>query len=164
MQKPPKDSSLETFREIQNLTNIKDDEKFVKDNDDIMKVFENFAKANNFNFPKENVEKMSLDAYDDVIKKLKLHFNRPRPKELAKQYGINLNDIELKSMKTPSYPSGHSAQGRLVANYLSRFTVLGNNISDSRNVAKAHYESDSKFGKKIGDMLYDHIKQDGEKS
>ena len=73
-------------------------------------------------------------------------------------------------MNTPSYPSGHSAQGRLIANYLNdlnstrAFTKLGNNISDSRNVAKAHYESDSKFGKKIGDMLYNHIKQDGEKS
>lgn len=57
MQKPPKDGSLETFREIQDLTRIKDDEKFVKDNDDIMEVFGNFAKANNFNFPEKTVKK-----------------------------------------------------------------------------------------------------------
>jgi hypothetical protein len=67
---PPKDNSLETFREIQDLTKIKEDPKFVKDNDDMMKVFGDFSKANNFNFPKETVEKMSLDAYDNVIKKL----------------------------------------------------------------------------------------------
>jgi hypothetical protein len=70
-------------------------------------------------------------------------------------------------MKTPAYPSGHSAQGRLIANYLNdlngtdRFNVLADNISDSRNVAKAHYKSDSEFGKQIGDMLYKHMKQNG---
>lgn len=166
-QNPPKDNSLETFREIQDLTRIKDNPKFVKDNDDMMEVFGNFSKANNFNFPEDTVKKMSLDAYDDVIKKLKFHFNRPRPKELAKQYGIKLNDVELPSMKTPAYPSGHSAQGRLIANYLNdlnntnRFSVLADNISDSRNVAKAHYKSDSEFGKQIGDMLYQHMKQNG---
>ena len=166
-QSPPKDNSLETFREIQDLTRIKDNPKFVKDNDDMMEVFGNFSKANNFNFPKETVKKMSLDAYDNVIKKLKFHFNRPRPKELAKQYGIELSDVELPSMKTPAYPSGHSAQSKLIANYLNdlnntnRFSILADNISDSRNVAKAHYKSDSEFGKQIGDMLYQHMKQNG---
>ena len=164
---PPKNNSLETFREIQDLSKIKDDPKFVKDNDDMIKVFGNFATENNYKFPEKIIKDMSLDAYDNVIKKLKFHFNRPRPKELAKQYGIKLNDIELKSMKTPAYPSGHSAQGRFIAKYLNdlnntnRFTALGENISDSRNVAKAHYKSDSEFGKQIGDMLYQHIKENG---
>lgn len=164
-QKPPKDNSLETFKELQELSRIKDDRKFVEDNDDMIKVFENFSKSNNFNFPKETVEKISLSAYNNVIKKLKFHFNRPRPKELAKEYGLKINDIELKSMKTPAYPSGHSAQSRLMANYLndlnntSRFNVLADNISDSRNVAKAHYKSDSEFGKQIGDELYKYLKE-----
>jgi hypothetical protein len=164
-QKPPKDNSLETFKELQELSKIKDDRKFVEDNDDMIKVFENFSKLNNFNFPKETVKKMSLSAYDNVIKKLKFHFNRPRPKELAEEYGLKINDVELKSMKTPAYPSGHSAQSKLMANYLndlnntSRFNVLANNISDSRNVAKAHYKSDSEFGKQIGDELYKYLKE-----
>ena len=164
-QKPPRDSSLETFREIKELSKIKDNPKFVEDNDDMMKVFGNFAIKNNYKFPEKIVKDMALDAYDNVIKKLKFHFNRPRPKELAKEYGIKLNDIELKSMKTPAYPSGHSAQGRLVANYLNdlnntnRFTVLGENISDSRNIAKAHYKSDSKKGKELGLEMASFIKQ-----
>ena len=167
MQKPPKNNSLETFREIQNLAKTKENPKFVKENDDIMKVFGNFATKNNYKFPKQIIKDMSLDAYDNVIKKLKFHFNRPRPKELAKQHGIKLNDIELKSMKTPAYPSGHSAQSRFIAKYLNdlnntnAFNSLAEDISDSRNVAKTHYKSDSVFGKKIGDMLYDYIKQNG---
>ena len=83
----------------------------------------------------------------------------------AEEYGLKINDVELKSMKTPAYPSGHSAQSKLMANYLndlnntSRFNVLANNISDSRNVAKAHYKSDSEFGKQIGDELYKYLKE-----
>jgi hypothetical protein len=33
-----------------------------------------------------------------------------------------------------------------------------NNISDSRNVAHAHYKSDSDMGKKLGKSMYNHIK------
>ena len=165
-QKPPKDSSLETFREIKELSKIKDNPKFVEDNDDMMKVFGNFATKNNYKFPEKIVKDMALDAYDNVIKKLKFHFNRPRPKELAKEYGIKLNDIELKSMKTPSYPSGHSAQGALIANILSdkypkakkAFMQTAKNISDSRNIAHAHYKSDSDMGRKLGEQMYNHIK------
>ena len=158
--------SIRTKSNWLDLSKIKDDPKFVKDNDDMIKVFGNFATKNNYKFPEKIIKDMSLDAYDNVIKKLKFHFNRPRPKELAKDYGIKLNDVELKSMKTPAYPSGHSAQSRFIAKYLNdlnntnRFTALGENISDSRNVAKAHYKSDSEFGKQIGDELYKHVKKE----
>ena len=53
------------------------------------------------------------------IIKIKEHHNRPRPKELAKKNNIKLKDYEMDSMKTPSYPSGHSVQGILIANVLS---------------------------------------------
>ena len=33
-----------------------------------------------------------------------------------------------------------------------------NNIADSRNIAHAHYKSDSEFGKKLGKKMYNHIK------
>jgi hypothetical protein len=69
-------------------------------------------------------------------------------------------------MKTPSYPSGHSTQGVLIANVLAdkypsaanEFKKAGQNISDSRNIAKAHYISDSKMGIKLGNEMYNHIK------
>ena len=35
---------------------------------------------------------------------------------------------------------------------------LAKDISDSRNMAKVHYKSDSVFGKKLGEALYKHIK------
>ena len=88
--------------------------------------------------------------------------NRPRPKKLDKK----LVNYEMDSMKTPSYPSGHSVQGTLIANTLAdkypksktAFLKTGQNISYSRNVARAHYKSDSKFGDKIGVQMYKHLK------
>ena len=84
---------------------------------------------------------------------------------MAKVMNIPLEDHELKSMKTPSYPSGHSAQAYLVAltlslmypKYKKDFMQVADNISDSRNVAHAHYKSDSDFGKKLGADLALHI-------
>ena len=78
----------------------------------------------------------------------------------------NLKAIVLKSMQTPSYPSGHSVQGVLIAKVLSdkhpkaksAFAKTGENISYSRRVARAHYKSDSKLGEDIGNSMYKHIK------
>ena len=83
-----------------------------------------------------------------------------------KKYDIELKDHEMSSMNTPAYPSGHSAQGillgkvmgRLHPNLAKKFMKEGEDISYSRNIAKAHYKSDSELGKKIGEDLYNHIK------
>ena len=69
-------------------------------------------------------------------------------------------------METPSYPSGHSVQGVLIAKTLgdkhpkakSAFAKTGENISYSRRVARAHYKSDSKVGEDIGNSMFKHIK------
>jgi membrane-associated phospholipid phosphatase len=101
-----------------------------------------------------------------IIMKIKKHHNRPRPKVLAKKMNIKFDDKELDSMKTPSYPSGHSAQGIMIAEILSdmhpkhakAFKKIGKDISYSRNVAHAHYKSDSKFGEQLGKDMYKHLK------
>ena len=96
-----------------------------------------------------------------MILKLKKYHNRPRPYELDK----SLQAVKMKSMNTPSYPSGHSAQSMLIALVLkdkygksSAFMQTAKNISDSRNMAHAHYPSDSKNGTELGKQLYKHIK------
>jgi acid phosphatase (class A) len=97
-----------------------------------------------------------------VILELKKYHNRPRPYELDKK----LTAFKMKSMETPSYPSGHSVQGILIAKVLgdkypkakSAFVKTGENISYSRRVAHAHYKSDSKMGEKLGNSMYKHIK------
>ena len=76
--------------------------------------------------------------------------------------GLKFHSEPLDSTHTPSYPSGHSAQGRLIGRYLgdvypkhkSELMKLGNEIGTGRLVAKVHYPSDDLFGKEVGDALY----------
>ena len=139
--KPPSDNSTTTKGEITELTKIPIREKFIKEKDDIKKSFEN------------------------VVGKEK-HHNRPRPKVIAKKIKTKMEDMEMASMKTPSYPSGHSAQGYLIGMTLSdkypqkrnKLMKTARDISHSRRVARAHYKSDSLFGEQIGRDMYNEIK------
>mgnify|MGYP003127307762 FL=1 len=159
---PPKDGSLKSLSEIKDLQNIPMDKGFVKKRDDIYGSFKELADKKNITLDKKEINNLS-DSSASVILKLKKYYNRPRPREQAKQYGLQLENIELSSMKTPSYPSGHSAQGILIGNYLADkykdqdFKKIGNEISDARNVARAHYKSDSDMGKKLGESMYNYI-------
>jgi hypothetical protein len=155
--KPPGDNSFATMQETKDLKKIPLNKKFVKDNDDIEAVFKQVAL----------IAKKLIKHSAPVIIELKKHFNRSRPKVLAKKLTITMKDYEMDSMKTPSYPSGHSTQAVLIGNVLAdkypkaskAFKKAAQNISYSRNVAKAHYKSDSKMGEKLGKEMYNYIKK-----
>ena len=157
--KPPSDNSFTTMQEIKELSKMPINKNFVKEKDNIKKAFSGLVDENKF------VQKL-IDESAPVLLKIKKHYNRPRPKELAKKFKIKLKDVEMSSMKTSSYPSGHSAQGILIGLALSdKYPVKKNklmktarDISKSRNIAHAHYKSDSRFGETIGKDMYNHIK------
>ena len=115
-------------------------------------------------YPKELVNELKVSA-KGIIMDLKYHYNRPRPYQLAEYYNIKLGEHVLESMKTPSYPSGHSAQGILIGKVLqtklpintNAFIEAGERISYSRNIGGAHYPSDSELGKIIGTRMYEYI-------
>ena len=164
--KPPGDNTFDTSQEIKALKKIPLNKKFVKDYDNIESAFAKTAEQQGVDYDKKIASNLIAESAP-VILKLKRYFNRPRPKVLAKKMNIKIKDIEMESMKTPSYPSGHSAQGILIAKVLgdkypkakSAFEKTGKNISYSRNVARAHYKSDSKMGEELGNSMYKHIKQ-----
>ena len=160
--KPPADNTYDAMQEVKELKKIPLNKKFVKDYDNIEGAFKKTAKEQGVeNYDKNIAAKLIKDSAP-VILELKKHFNRPRPKELDK----NLPNYEMSSMKTKSYPSGHSVQGTLIAKVLgdkypkakSAFVKTGENISYSRRVARAHYKSDSKMGEQLGNSMYKHIK------
>ena len=163
--KPPSNNSFDTNQEIKQLTKIPINKKFVKDKDDVEATFKKAAKEAGVDYPAALVKKLMNDSTDPILK-LKKHFNRPRPHALAKKMNMKLDHVELTSMKTPSYPSGHSTQGALIGEALAdmypkaavKFRKAGKDISDSRNVARAHYKSDSKFGIDLGKEMYKHYK------
>ena len=157
--KNPSDNSNTTKQEIKELTRIPIRESFVKENDNVKKSFSKIV-------GKDKLIKQLVDESAPIILKIKKHYNRPRPKVLAKKMKVNMKDIEMDSMKTPAYPSGHSVQGYLIALALSdkypnkekQLMKVARNISHSRRVARAHYKSDSLFGEQIGKDMYNHIK------
>ncbi len=163
--KPPGDNTFDTMQELKELESIPLDKKFVKENDDIEAAFKKTAKQNNIKDYDTSIAANLIKSSAPIILDIKKHFNRPRPKVVAKKMNINMKDIEMKSMKTPSYPSGHSVQGILIAKVLgdkypkakSAFAKTGKNISYSRRVAHAHYKSDSKMGEKLGNSMYKYI-------
>ena len=157
--KPPSDNSTTTKGEIIELTKIPIRENFIKEKDNIKKSFEKIV-------GKEPIVQKLINESAPIIIKIKKHHNRPRPKVIAKKMKTKMEDVEMASMKTPSYPSGHSAQGYLIGMTLAnkypqkrdKLMKTARDISYSRRVARAHYLSDSRFGEEIGKDMYKHIK------
>lgn len=163
--KPPKNTSLRTYQELMYLKDLPEDLEYVKQHDNIEEVFQEVCRDNNVEYPKDLVEEL-INSSAGLIHELKWNYNRPRPFQLAEYYNIKLGGTTLESMKTPSYPSGHSTQGILIGKVLQTklpittdgFLEAGKRISYSRNIGRAHYPSDSELGEIIGNSLYQHIK------
>jgi len=161
---PPKNDSEESMDELMLLDSLPVIEEFVDTTDDIFLHFEKYFKDKDLEFPKEELKDIVTGALP-IILQLKYHYNRPRPQQLANAKGLKFHEEPLASSKTPSYPSGHSTQGRLIAKILadkfpkhkSEINKLGNEIGTGRLVAKVHYPSDDLFGKELGDALYRFI-------
>ena len=162
---PPKNGSEEAMDELMLLDSLPLIDEFVDTTDDIFPHFKKYFKEKDLEFPEEELKDITKDT-SPIILKLKYHYNRPRPQQLANAKGLEFHQEPLDSAKTPAYPSGHATQGRLIAKILSdkfpkhesEINKLGNEIGTGRLVAKVHYPSDDLFGKELGDALYKFIK------
>lgn len=161
----PKNTSMQTYSELNFLNDLPEDKEFVKKYDDIEGVFEEICNNYNVNYPKQLVNEL-LKSSAGIILDLKYRYNRPRPKQLAKEYGMKIGGLKLESTFSPSYPSGHSTQGFLIGKVLQTklpintdaFLQAGKQISYSRNIARAHYPSDSRMGEELGTSMYEYLK------
>ena len=163
---PPENESDTTEDEIEQIEEIPVDNKFVDTTDNIHTHFKRFLKSKNLEYPEDEIEEI-LSSIGIIILKLKYHYNRPRPQQVAAAKELELNPTTLDSASTPSYPSGHATQGRFIARYLSdiypdyhdELIRVGDEVGDGRLMAKVHYPSDQAFGKLLGDALYEFIPQ-----
>jgi acid phosphatase (class A) len=164
-QLPPENSSAITLDEVRYLQSIKVDKKFVEKNDKIKKVFKETLLELELPYIEEEIDTL-LKESGKFVMELKYKYNRPRPWQIAEFYGISLNGVDMKSMKTPSYPSGHATQGYLIGMHFAKrhpehskvFKQLGEDIAHSRIIAKAHYPSDKSFGKRVAEYLFTLLK------
>jgi hypothetical protein len=96
-----------------------------------------------------------------IITSLKLHYNRPRPYQVAYYTEQDLNPFETVTGNSPSYPSGHACQGWFTCLFLAKkypekkeqLVRLAKMIENSRIILGIHYPSDNLFGKKIAETL-----------
>ena len=166
---PPKNSSDVTLKEMLSIEQLPNNLKLIKSADKIKKYFKDFLIKKGLRFPNEEVSTLLHDSRP-ILYKLKYHYNRPRPVQVASALGLKFHEQPLATSKTPSYPSGHSAQGILIGKYLAtvypkhstEIMKLANDISNSRLIAKVHFPSDSKFGLQIGIALFKHLQNSAE--
>ena len=157
---PPEDDSEETKKELEYLKSIDIDKRFVQEKDDITGNFFNFLDDKNVKYDKELIKNIKSDAVD-VIQSLKKHFKRQRPFKFDDEF----KDPDMKSTRGYSYPSGHSTQSNLLClvlselypKYKKNFENITEDIVFSRQMAKAHYPSDIKFGKKLAKSMFKHL-------
>lgn len=114
-----------------------------------------------------DVESICLQISDDInplLAKLKVHFNRPRPYQLANYYELKLFPFESTTAISASYPSGHTLQAYVILNVIGNkhpihymyCRKLAEDIADSRINLGVHYKSDNDFAIEVGDMILKH--------
>ena len=161
----PENSSKKTLEEVKYLSNIEEDREFVEEHDKVSKVFGKLHEELGLEFNKDEAKKYNRESAKHIME-LKYKYQRPRPHQIADFYGINLNGVDLDSMKTPSYPSGHATQGYLLGmiyserypQYNEEFIRLAEDIAESRIIGKAHYPSDKKAGIELAEKLFENRK------
>ena len=158
---PSPENSKETKKEIEYLKNINLEKRFVQKNDDIDGNFNDFLLTKDID-EKKLIFKLGESARI-VILELKNFYKRPRPFRVDSK----LTDPMLKSTDGFAYPSGHSTQSNLIylvlsdkyPNYRKELKKIKDDIVYSRQMAKAHYPSDIKFGEKLAKSLFKHLKE-----
>jgi len=161
----PENSSKKTLEEVKYLSNIEEDREFVEEHDKVSKVFGKLHEELGLEFNKDEAKKYNRESAKHIME-LKYKYQRPRPHQIADFYGINLNGVDLDSMKTPSYPSGHATQGYLLGmiyserypQYRKEFMKLGEDVAESRIIGKAHFPSDKKAGIELAEKLFENRK------
>jgi hypothetical protein len=116
---------------------------------------------------KPEVELVIKQLHDDItplLMKLKYHYQRVRPTQLAFYYNAPLYPYWSVTASTPSYPSGHCFQakvycevlGNMYPKYYQSLQQLAEDIAVSRMYLGVHYPSDIEFGKYCAELVLNH--------
>lgn len=96
-----------------------------------------------------------------LIFKVKIHFQRPRPYQLAGALKLKLFPFYSYSADSPAYPSLHACVGKVLAGVLithyptevKYFTDLGNDMGFSRLYMGLNYQSSMDGAIRMGDRI-----------
>lgn len=167
---PPENNSYTTQKELNlisyvTLNRTHDDYDLIfRTDEDIDSFYIRFLNTQRLVYPQRYID-LFYDIVEPILLNTKNYWNRPRPAQLAKLYGINIERIVTDTIHTPSYPSGHTVYSKLVANILSdiypRLADSFNNIAKETGVARikqgVHYPSDNIASFKFADFIYNKL-------
>jgi len=99
-----------------------------------------------------------------LILKLKYYFQRPRPYQLSYYYKLKLIAFNSVSDQTPSYPSGHALQSKVLAYVIGdkypklykKINDLSDKIGNSRLYLGLHYQSDIDYANIVAEKIYEN--------
>lgn len=163
----PSNSSKIVIHEIQYLIGLQEfRNQWKKDiviaDKKVIQAFGEYLDKHELEVDLDRIEKLRKQS-SPILLSLKRFYNRPRPNVLAKKLGLDFTFIPLKTAETPSYPSGHATQGRLVAKLVAdevpfkhRADIIriGEDLGEGRMIAGVHYPTDTNFGHLLADELY----------
>jgi hypothetical protein len=164
---PPINSSGSTLKEliyISKVTNNRsdDDIEFVhKIDKNAAALVIDFCENKNIKFPQSDFDNL-YNIIKPLIFNTKNYFNRARPYQLAKFYGLTIDVIETDTHQTPSYPSGHTVYARLAANlvlssnptFRYELDQIVNKSAYARVLQGVHYPSDNKASIIFTDFIF----------
>jgi hypothetical protein len=168
---PPKNSSKETKKELKYLADITENLSISQKNlvylvdKEPLDLYNDILRRHDLKMPREIFNKV-WRMTEPVIMNLKYKFNRPRPEQLAKFYGLNINVTETKTHQTPAYPSGHTAYCAMGAYILSdvypeHSSEFFGKIGDAgfaRCLQGVHYPSDNEAAMVITGAVWQNIR------
>jgi membrane-associated phospholipid phosphatase len=168
---PPLNSSLSTGKEMLFLQGVtisrtKEMEKSIRKHDkDPLYAIKMYMKLFGLQYDAEYMKRILVDTAF-LVRKLKNKFNRPRPSQLSPYYMSELEVISSRSAKTPSYPSGHTTQARLIAEiYADKYPEHRKNLlmaaeeaGAGRIIGGLHFPTDHKAGIYLAKRLFKTIK------
>ena len=121
---PPRNSSPEAKSELSTIKELgsnrtQKDINSIKEHDMVATyAIRDYLEENDLLYNTEDITKI-VETGAGISRFYKNKFQRIRPWQLAEELEMEINhmDFPSDSMQTPSYPSGHSLQSRLVAEY-----------------------------------------------
>jgi hypothetical protein len=165
---PPTNSSSTTVQELKYMSDLtsnrsqKDIELIHIVDQDMDSMFKALLVKYELKYPIEYIESM-YSVIRPIIYNIKSLWNRPRPYQLAKYYGINIRTIMTDTHDTAAYPSGHTVYSKLVANILQEmYPQIAqyelNNIVRQTAMARVkqgvHYPSDNSGSIVLANSLF----------
>jgi len=133
---------------------------------DIDKLFKYLIQNEyNLDYPETQIDAL-YSLVRPVLLNIKSYWNRPRPNQLAKLFGLEIDVVVTDTHHTASYPSGHTAYAQLVRNVLhtiypqvnlSKLDYFVSTTGKARITQGVHYPSDNVASIVFSNFLFNKL-------